>query len=129
MPPLWASMKYIFNYHRSDYAEQLPGMPVLGGSKPGEKLSGDNYVKAIYLGYIIRGQFSGWQLFGGNYQYSIILWGNSLSTNCSRANYPGAVTGEAIFYGATVLGAIIRGQLFGWAIVQGVIVLSPCFIN
>ena len=29
---------------------------VVGGNKQGGKLSGDNYVKAIYLGSIIRGQ-------------------------------------------------------------------------
>ena len=51
-------------------------------------------MKAIYLGSIIRGQ-----LFGGNYQYSIILWGNSLSASCPRAYYPGAVAGKAIFEG------------------------------
>ena len=70
---------------------------VLGGNKQGGKLSADNYVKAIYLGSIIRGQFSGWHLFGSNYQYSIILWDNSLSATCPRDNYPGAITGEAIF--------------------------------
>ena len=41
---------------------------VVGGNKQGGKLSGDNYVKAIYLGSIIRGQFSWWKLSGGNYQ-------------------------------------------------------------
>ena len=69
----------------------------LGGNKQGGKLSADNYVKVIYLGSIIWGQFFGWHLFGVNYQYSVILWGNNLSTTCPRANYPGAITGEAIF--------------------------------
>ena len=41
---------------------------VLGGNKQGGKLSGTNYVKTIYLESIIQWQFSGWQLFGGNYQ-------------------------------------------------------------
>ena len=99
----------------------------LGGNKQGGKLSADNYVKAIYLGSIIRGQFSGWQLFGGVYQYSIILWGNSLSDTCPRANYLGAITGVAIFGGAIiwgliVLGAIILGAIVQEAIVQGTII-------
>ena len=76
---------------------------VLGGNKQGGKLSGDNYVKATYLGSIIRGQLSGWQLFWGNYQYSIILWGKILSANCPRSNYLGVVTGEEIVWGAIVL--------------------------
>ena len=41
---------------------------VLGGSKLGGKLSRDSHVKSIYLGSIIQWQFSGWQLFGDNYQ-------------------------------------------------------------
>ena len=40
---------------------------VVGGNKKGRKLSGDNYMKAIYLGSIIRGQFC-----GGNYLGAII---------------------------------------------------------
>ena len=32
---------------------------VLGGNKKEEKPSGGNYMKAIYLGSIIQGQFSG----------------------------------------------------------------------
>ena len=43
------------------------GCIVAGGNKHEGKLSGDNYVKAIYLGSIIRGQFS-----GGNYPGIII---------------------------------------------------------
>ena len=69
---------------------------VLGGNKKGGKLSGGNYVKAIYLGSIIQGQFSRWQRFEGNYQWSIILRGNSLGAN---------------FWGAIIRGAINRGQL------------------
>ena len=90
---------------------------VLG--KQGGKLSADNYVKAIYLGSIIWRQFSGWQLFGGNYQYLIILWGTSLSFTCSRANYPGTITGEAIFQGAIIQGAIIMGVIIRGVIVRG----------
>ena len=98
-------MKYFFNYHWSGCAEQLSGMLiVLRGDKQGGKLSADNYVKVFYLGSIIQGQFSGWQLFGGKYQHSIIQWGNSLSTTCPRANYLGAITKEAIL----LVGAIIR---------------------
>ena len=98
----------------------------LGCHCQGGKLSGDNYVKAIYLGSIIRGQFSGWQLFGGNYQYSITLWGNSLSTNCRRANYPGAITGEAIFLGGNYPGGNYSGRQLSWkSIVRGAIVLFP----
>ena len=40
---------------------------VVGGNKQGGRLSVDSYVKAIYLGSIIRGQFS-----GGNYLGVII---------------------------------------------------------
>ena len=83
---------------------------VLGGNKQGGKLSADNYLKAIYLGSIMRRQFSGWHLFGGNYQYSIIMWGYSLSSICPRANYLGAITWEAIFGGEIILGAIILGS-------------------
>ena len=96
---------------------------VLGGNKQGRKLSADNYVKTIYLGSIIRRQFSGWYLFGGNYQYSIILWGNSLSATYPRANYLGAITGEAIFWGATIRGAIILEAIILGAIVRGAIIL------
>ena len=112
----------------------------LGCHCQGGKLSGHNYVKAIYLGSIIRGQFSGWQLFGGNYRYSIILWGNSLSTNCRRANYPGAITEEAIFLGgnypegnypgSNCPGGNYSGRQLSWksivrAIIWGAIVLFP----
>ena len=95
--------------------------PIVLG-KQGGKLSADNYVKAIYPGFIIRGQFSGWQLFGGNYQYSIILWGNSLSATCPRVNYPRAITREAIFRGAIIRGEIILGAIILRAIVQGEII-------
>ena len=66
-------MKHFFNYLQSGCEEQFAwDAIVLGGNKQEEKLSTDNYVKAVYLGSIIWGQFSGWQLFGGNYQYSVI---------------------------------------------------------
>ena len=71
----------------------------LGGNKKGGKLSRGNYVQTICLGFIIQGQFSGWQQFGGNYQRSIILGGNYLGEqlsggnflggNCLENNYPG----------------------------------------
>ena len=92
---------------------------VLGGSKQGGKLSTGNYVKAIYLGSIIQGQFFGWHLFGGNYQYSFILWGNSLSATCTRANCPGAIIMEAIFWGAIILGTIILGANVPGAFIRG----------
>ena len=93
---------------------------VLGSNKEEGKLSGSNYVKAIYLGSIINGQFSGWQLFGGNYQWSIILWDNSLGAkypggNCPGSNYPGGIV-----WGAIIWGAIVRGT-----IIQGAVVLFP----
>ena len=69
-------------------------------------------MKAIYPGSIIWGQFSGWQLFGGNYQYSIILWGNSLSAACLRANYLGAITREGIFWGGNYLGGKNSGDYY-----------------
>ena len=68
---------------------------LLGGNKKGGKLSGGNYVKAIYLGSIIQGQFSRWQLLGSNYQWSIILRGNSFGS---------------IFWGGIIRGAIIPGE-------------------
>ena len=70
-------MKY-FDFHRSSYAEKLPGI-----------LLSQVAINIFRVGSIIRVQFSGWQLFGGIYQQSIILWGNSLSANCPRANYLG----------------------------------------
>ena len=95
----------------------MPRMP-LGGNKQRGKLSSDNNVKDLYLGSTIRGQFSGWQFFGGNYHYTTILWGKSLSTTCLRANYPGAINGEAIFWGALIRRAIILGAIIIGAIVQ-----------
>ena len=53
---------------------------VLGSNKK-QKLSGGNYVKAIYLESIIQGQFSRQQLFCGNYQVSVIPQGNTLGVN------------------------------------------------
>ena len=67
---------------------------LLGGNKKGGKLSGGNYVKAIYLGSIIQGQFSRWQLLESNYQWSIILRGNNF----------GSIFWDAIIRGATILG-------------------------
>ena len=95
---------------------------VLSSNKQGGKLSGGDYVKAIYLGSIIRGQFSGWQLPGGNYPYSIILWGNSLTDYCPRFNYLGAVTGDTCFGGAIIRGAIIRRTIILGAIVRVAII-------
>ena len=46
-----------FNYHRSSYAEKLPGM-----------LLSLVAINIFGMGSIIRVQFSGWQLFGGTYQ-------------------------------------------------------------
>ena len=42
-----------------------------------------------HLSGIIQGQSSGWQLFGANYQWSIILRGNSLGVYFLGSNYPG----------------------------------------
>ena len=98
---------------------------VLGCNKQGGKLSADNYVKVIYLGSIIQGQFSGSQLFRGNYLYLITPWGNSLSATCPRANYLEALTGEANFWGAIIQGAIILGTIVQGAIILGAIVLEP----
>ena len=92
----------------------------------------ENYLRTItwkpfIWGPLSGGQFFGWHLFGVNYQYSVILWGNNLSTTCPRANYPGAITGEAIFWrqlsgGQLSWVAIVRGSIFRGAIVRGVIV-------
>ena len=63
---------------------------VLGSNKK-QKLSGGNYVKAIYLGSIIQGQFSRQQLFCGNCQVSVVLQGNSLGVNFLGGSYPGEI--------------------------------------
>ena len=54
-------------------------------NKKGGKLSWGNYVKGIYLGSVIQGQFSRSKLFRGNYQWLIILRGNSLNAVCPEA--------------------------------------------
>ena len=88
-------------------------------------------MKAIYLGSIIRGQFFGWQLFGSNYQQSIIPPGNSLSANCPRTNYlggnyRGTNFWEVIVRGAITLGGtVVRGKLSGGQLSEGLIVLFP----
>ena len=99
----------------------LLGMP-LGDNKQRQKLPAENNVNTIYLESIIRGQFSGWQLFGGNCQYATILWGNSLSATYLRANYPRVINGEAIFWGAVIWGALILGAIILVATVQEAIV-------
>ena len=58
---------------------------VVGVNKQGGKLSGDNYVKAIYLGSIIRGQ----QIVWTPIVLGLIIWG--------------AITGKAIFFGGMQL--------------------------
>ena len=81
---------------------------------------------------IIQWQFSGWQLFEGNYQWSIILRGNTLGVNCWGATYlvdekqfsEGQLSCRAVilgvggncpganYLGPIVLGgAVFRGQL------------------
>ena len=72
---------------------------VLGGNKKWGKISGGIYEKAIYQGSIIQGQSSGWQLFGANYQWSIILRGNSLGVYFLGSNYPGGNCPGAIILG------------------------------
>ena len=89
-----------FNYHRSSYAEKLPGM-----------LLSQVAINIFRMGSIIRVQFSGWQLFGGTYQQSIILRGNSLSANCPRDNYLADIFRGSNFWGAIVRSAIIRGAI------------------
>ena len=64
-------------------------------------------INIFRVGSIIRVQFSGWQLFGGTYQQSIILRGNSLSANCPRANYLGDNFRRSNFRGSIIRGAII----------------------
>ena len=64
----------------------------------------------IYLGSIIREQFSRWQLSRGNYQQSIIMRGNSLSVNCPRTNYFGGNYRGGIFLGDDYPG----GNYPGW---------------
>ena len=95
-------------------------------------------MKAIYLGSIIQGQFSEWQLFVSNYHWSIILRGNSFSSivqgliicrenyrgsnlgggircaiilgvNCPGGNYPGGNCPRGNCLGINSLGAIVRG--------------------
>ena len=77
---------------------------LLGDNKKGGKLSGGNYVKAIYLGSIIQGQFSRWQLLESNYQWSIIL--------------------REIVLGQFFRVQLSGGQLSWGTIVQGTIILG-----
>ena len=63
---------------------------VLGSNENGGKLSGANYVKAIYLEFTINGSFPG---------------DNYLGVNISGQLFCGAIVWESIF----VLGAIIPG--------------------
>ena len=46
------------------------------------KLSRGSYVKNIYLGFFVHGLLFGWQLFRGNYRWSLILRDNSLNASC-----------------------------------------------
>ena len=101
-------MKY-FDFHRSSYAEKLPGI-----------LLSQVAINIFCVGSIIRVQFSGWQLFWGTYQQSIILWDNSLSANCPRAIYLGDN-----FWGSNFRGAIVRGTIVWGTIIQGTIALFP----
>ena len=66
-------------------------------------------MEAIYLRSIIQGQIYEWQLIMGSYLWSIILRGNNFAANCQGLIIWGAITGEAIFWGATIRGAIILG--------------------
>ena len=65
------------------------GCHCLMGQEKMRKIIWRQLPESIYLALIIQGQFSGWQLFGGNYQWSIILWGNSLGSNFFGGNHPG----------------------------------------
>ena len=75
------------NYHRSSYADKLP-----------EMLLSQMAINIFWVGPIIRVQFSGWQLFGGTQQQSIILRGNSLSTNIQGLIIWGTISGLTIFW-------------------------------
>ena len=93
---------------------------VLGGNKKGGRLSGGNYLKAIYLGSIIQRQFFRGKLFGCNYQWSIILGDNS---------FLGAITWESILGGEIVWGQLPwRGAIVWRAIIRREVVLLPFFI-
>ena len=96
-PLLMDCLKFCFSYsHLLHVVDDLLSMLcraivwddiVLGSNKKGGKLSGGNYVTAIYLESIVKGQFSGWQFFVANYQWSIILWDNSLAANFLGGTY------------------------------------------
>ena len=113
-----------FDFHRSSYVEKLPGIQLSQVA-----------INIFWVGSIIQVQFSGWKLFGSTYQQSIILWGNSLSANCPRANYlgdnfqgsnfRGAIVRVAIIRGTIVWGAIIQGAIVQRTIIRGAIVLFP----
>ena len=66
-------------------------------------------MRNIHQSSIIQGKFSVWQLFGGSYQWSIILQGNSLGAiffgggNSPGDNYPG----EAIVWMAIIQEEIV----------------------
>ena len=106
------------------YAEQLSVMPLSwAATKKKGKLCGSNYVKAFYLGFIIQGQFSGWQLFWGNYQRSFILR-KRLGTDFFRGNYPGGNYPGGYCPGGDCSGGngeqLSRGQLSSIVLLCGV---------
>ena len=96
---------------------------------------------------IIQWQFSGWQLFEGNYQWSIILRGNTLGVNCWGATYlvdekqfsEGQLSCRAVILGvggncpgANYLGPIVLGGSFPGAVALflfSVFVTKFCFIH
>ena len=67
------------------------------------------------------GQFSGWQFFGSNYHWSIILSEISLGAGCPGANYLG---GGGNYRGDNFLGAISWEAIICWAKMWETIVRS-----
>ena len=70
---------------------------VLGSNKNGGKLSGANYVKAIYLDFIINGSFPGDNYLGviisGQLFCGAIVWASIFFFWRGEGNYPGAPSG------------------------------------
>ena len=83
-----------------------------------QQLKRRKIIRSHLSGVHYLGQFSGWQFFGSNYHWSIILSEISLGAGCPGANYlggegGGAITGEAIFWGQLAGRQLSAGQRCG----------------
>ena len=104
---------YFFNYHRRVMHINCMGCHGLRRQNKRRKIILGQIRNSHYLGSIMPRQFFGWQWFGSNCQWSIILRWNILNANCSGTNYLGE--------------QLLGKQFFCWGgeIIQGVTVLLP----